>query len=88
MLCVYDFRLERQNASSVLFFLHVGIVLRAEFDSKGRPGKIEFFAEERLEVAAIRFADIFECIAVHNDDGRVAAALVCVAGLGSSAAGC
>lgn len=70
-----------------LVILHEGIVLRAEFDAKRRPGEVELLAEEALQVAPVAFPDVLQGVPVHDDDGRVRAPLVREAGLRAAAAG-
>ena len=53
---------------------------------RGVPARVELFAEEALEIAAVALADVFEGVAVNHDHGRIRAALVRKAGLRTTAA--
>src|SRR5690606_22041313 len=62
------------------------ILVGAEFDAYRRAFESEGLAEDVAEIAAIGVGDVLHLVAVHDDDRRVAAALVCVAQLDAPAA--
>src|SRR5690606_7838409 len=64
-----------------------GILRGLEFDAQGRAGELEVLAEPPFQEALVGIADVFERIAVDDDDRRVLATLVRIAQLGTEGAG-
>src|SRR5690606_10968048 len=62
------------------------ILIRSELDAHGRALEPEMLPEDIAQIATIRIGHVLDLIAVHDDDGRIASALMCVTQLDAPAA--